>query len=239
MAGKKQNARSEATAVAMHECRSCTTSIPASELRCSFCLTDCPTCGEPMPVKARRCNKCSCYRDIRRLIPMTSSVFSTITAMFAVFALLSTQYLNYLNRESKTSISFTGADTRVIYVHVANSGRKASTLRAYRLRFGGLPIETERLVLLNGDSREVKSVIPAGGEARIGLLVRGLTPGRKNQAGVERYSAEEIHRLTDTAQVTLEIDVEESNGSFVRSVAFEGFQMRSLIQNKLSNYGEG
>ena len=244
---ERQNGQTGDSAEAVEEmrkCRACANSIRKSATHCPDCNVtqerdECRTCGAPMPVSARLCIQCKSYRDLRRFIPITSAAYSSITALFAVIALLSTQYLNYLNRESRTSISFTGADTRVVYVHVANTGRKASTLRAYRLKFGKLPIDTERLVLLTGDSREVKSVIPAGGEARIGLLVRGLTPGRRDATTQERYSAAEIHRMVDAEQVTLEIDVEESNGPFVRSVAFEAFQIRALIQNKLSNYGEG
>ena len=198
----------------------------------------CPKCGESMPKTARFCNQCKTWRDLRRFVPITSAVYSSLTSLLAVIALLMGQYANFQNRHSKTSLSFTGADTRVVYVHVANTGRSASTLRAFRLNFRKLPIETERLVFLTGDSHEVKSVIPAGGEAHIGLRVRGLTP-RLNTTTQKRYSAAEIHRMVDAEQVTLEIDVEESNGRFVRSVDFEAFQIRALIQNTLSNYGEG
>lgn len=227
----------------MRKCRACECLMPKSAAACPQCgisqkIKECPTCAELMTSDAQHCNACHSYRDLRRFIPITSSVYSGLSTLFAVLALFITHYANFQNRESKTSISFTGADNRVIYVHVANSGRKPSTLRAYRLKFGDM-IETERLVLLTGDGRDISSVIPAEGEARIGLLVRGLTPARKHPDKEARYKVAEIDPQLDAMQVTLEIEVEESNGRFVRSVEFEVFQIRTLIQNKLSDYGEG
>ncbi len=215
--------------------------IPKSAIVCPECnisreRRECLTCGESMPTSARYCNQCKSYRDWRRFIPITSVAYSGLSTLFAVLALFITHYANFQNRESKTSISFTGADASIVYIHVLNTGRKPSTLRAYRLKFDKLPIETARLVLA-GDGHEVKSVIPAGGEARIGLRVSGLI--LRDDPTEKPYSAAEINQIVDAEQVTLEIDVEESNGSFVRSVSFEAFQIRALIQNKLSHAGEG
>lgn len=244
MTKEQQSGQTVDSAKAVEEtrkCWSCASSIPKSAVVCPECgislrRMECRTCGELMPMSARFCGKCKSYRDWRRFIPITSVVYSGLSTFFAVLALFITQYANFQNRESKTSISFTGADTSIVYVHVLNTGRKPSMLRAYRLKFDKLPIETARLVL-TGDGHEVKSVVPAGGETRIGLRVYGFIP--RDDLTKKQYSAAEINQIVDAEQVTLEIDVEESNGSFVRSVNFEAFQIRALIQNKLSHSGEG
>jgi hypothetical protein len=101
-------------------------------------------------------------------------------------------------------------------------------MRGYRLKFGDLPIEDIRLVPQAGGS----SVVPKEGESRIGLMVLGLNP-RLDPSRHVQFTREEILSQVSTKSVTIEVDVDESNGRAVRSDSFEAYQIRDLIQNKL------
>jgi hypothetical protein len=194
-------------------------------------------CGELMPEGARLCTKCKSYRGWRRFIPITTTAYSSITALVAVIGLVMTPYANFLNRQSKTSISFAGTDEdRTIYVRVANTGGSPSALSTYTLKFGKLI--DERQLVLTGEPGEIRTVIPAGGEARIGLEVLGLVPAPRDPKQKERYSVDDVLAKLHTEKATIEIEVEESNGRFKRSVKLDAFQIATVIRNKLVAYVE-
>lgn len=227
---------------ALRKCLSCASSIPKSAVVCPECgisrrRRECRTCGASMPMSARFCNQCKSYRDLRRFIPITSAAYSSITALVAVIALLMTHYANFQNRQSKTSISFAGTnDDSIIYVRVANTGGNSSVLRAYKLKFGKLI--DERQLILTGEPGEIRTVIPAGGEARIGLDVLGLVPARKDPKQKARYSRDDVLENLQTEKATIEIEVEESNGPLNRSVKFDAYQIATVIRNTLAAYVE-
>lgn len=108
-------------------------------------------------------------------------------------------------RPSRTSIALAAANEHAITAHVSNRGPKPSTLVGYRLRFSTLPIHDASLRL---DKSEA-ATIPAHGKVDVDLKVLTLTP--KCLAGGHRPNNEEIESMLDRHQVTLEVDVAESD----------------------------
>jgi hypothetical protein len=214
-------------------CVLCKNPIPEGALRCNQCHSyqdgqKCGVCTQWMPATALRCDNCGSYRGWRKLTSVSTTLFAIISSVFSGLTVLLTLYSGYSHRNSNTSISFMSADQDVIYVLVSNTGKAKSTMRAYLLKFGELPIDEVKLVPLPGAS----SVVPTEGESRIGLMVRGLS-ARFDPTRQMRFSRDEILPQVNTKSVTLEIDVDESNGRAVRSDSFEAYQIRDLILHKL------
>jgi hypothetical protein len=111
--------------------------------------------------------------------------------------------------ESNTSVTMTNADYENLFVKVSNAGGKPSTLLDYRLNFGELPIETRTLHPV--DSDQLMAVIPAHKDVIMRLTASGLRTRIRNVGQPGRYSKDEIDKVINEQEVTLEIDVRESN----------------------------
>jgi hypothetical protein len=109
-----------------------------------------------------------------------------------------------LFRHSRTSITSVAATEQAITVHVANSGPKNATIVGQRLKFGTLPIEDAELRL---DKSASPTVPPRGGDVKLTAFT--LLP--KCDADGNRPNNAEIEALLGQHNVTLEIDVRESN----------------------------
>jgi len=162
--------------------------------------------------------------------PLYRRLLLPIICLGALLSILIILAIRFLNPTSNTSVTFTraGSGGTTIYAHVQNTGRAPSTMRSYWLRFGGGPIDDANLVPVSN----TPSVIPAGGQADIVLLVRQLTPSRRPGTS-DRYTCTEVDSLLKNKNVTLDIGVDESNGRISRKVSFDSFFLHDLINNKL------
>lgn len=194
-------------------CKVCRGDIPYDATKCTHCDSaqgkPCDVCGERLLYDAIHCNACDSYQNLRRYLPASAAWLSLVLAVIAVLSAVIPATFYVLDRHSKTAFTVTYADADTIYVSVSNTGRRPSTVRRYRLEFGGLPIEKAPLKPVEGDKR--MGVIGTGIE-RIGLTTSGLLP--KKKTGTQQYYTKtEIESLLKDAVVTLWIDVEESNSS--------------------------
>jgi len=111
---------------------------------------------------------------------------------------------------SHTAITMADAsDDGTILVTVSNTGGKPSKLLAYRLNFGTLPVENSTLRLIDEDRS--KNVIPPRSQVPIRLTVLGLRAQVRSEGESERLSKTEIDQILKDQEVTLEIDVRESD----------------------------
>jgi len=186
----------------------------------------CEICASAIPKAAVRCNTCGNYKNKwRRRFNVTQSMLPILTALFAVLSTMITSSALLIHRNSNTSITFTSATPDTIYVHVSNSGQSISTLRGYRLKFGDIPIENVELELADDDKRLAANVIGAMSQARLGLIVHGLT--RRPGAAFDPDTA------PSDKKITLEIDVDESNRSVTRHDFIRYSDVHDLVKNKL------
>ena len=111
--------------------------------------------------------------------------------------------------ESETSVIMATANDDNIVINVSNTGGKPSTLLDYRLDFGELPIETRTLRPLDSDQPMV--VIPGHKNVIMRLTALGLRARLRDDGRPGRFSKEEIDERINGQNVTLEINVRESN----------------------------
>ncbi len=204
--------------------------MPYDVLECPQCKyrnwRQCRICAKVMPRSAKRCNSCQSYRGFRRFLSFSGTILALLTALFSVLGNVIRESSNFVNRHSRTSISFLSADDNVVYVRAENTGRTPSTLGGFWLTFEDqLEIAEVRLVLTAGESR----IVRGGSESRLGLEVRGLhpLPGAK-------LTFDQIKARINNGTATVHVRVEESNGVVNRSHTFEAVEIRDLINNKLS-----
>ena len=179
-------------------------------LKCPACNADlgkaelCATCQKPMPPGAKVCNECKSYRNLG--LRYLFQAGAALTQFVAFLAIISNIILtsSLLDRESHTRFKVAGVDSegKYIYLKVWNSGKTPSALKGYRLRFGPYPQNPAVLALTTDDVRAAQNVVK-GEDIEMIKLVGGTLrfPGLKE--GV-------LPRLRES-DVTLEIDVEESN----------------------------
>jgi hypothetical protein len=196
-------------------------------------MKPCTVCNQWMPKDATRCNACQSFQDHRRYVPTLTSVLPLLTAFASVCALALNQLTDYVNRNSSTSVIVARADANLLYVRASNTGRASSTLRRYTLDFGTkVPVETAPLELYGDDKLTSENVVAGGGQVNIRLLARGFTP-RLRPDGTGRFSPEEIKNALDVNQVTLSVDVQESNGLTPRTDIVDGSAVQKLVMNRL------
>lgn len=219
-------------------CRVCGNELGLTAIYCDKCKLPqetkpkvCVVCGLFIPEDAHRCNQCQSFQSLRRRIPAMSAaltlLLSMLTALASVISGGFAQAAAFANRHSRTSIKFLRADNSVVYVHVSNTGRTHSTLRAYRLKFdSSVPIADAWLDPVDN----AMTVIPEHGQVTLGLQVRGLRP--RDPLDGQTICTEIEKRLTN-GNVRLEIDVDESNGQEIRKDSFRGYLIKDLSRNKL------
>jgi len=130
-----------------------------------------------------------------------------IAAAAALLALIlfARPTINYF-RPSRTSIQSVRANADAIIVHLRNDGPKSATIAGQRLKFGILPIEDAPLRL---DAPASATVLP--GESDVKMTVTTLEP--KCGSDGNRPNNDAIAQRLGRQIVTLEVDVQESNGA--------------------------
>lgn len=208
-------------------CQECDSAMSVRAKKCVTCgalqipMKECRSCAKMIPRAARVC-ECGAYQHWwRRLLSIkVAGVLGVIIGLGAAIKVI----VGWL--PSKTEVQFAGTKGEVIYLHVTNKGGSPSALLDYVLEFGDIPIENARLELINAHAD--RGLIRPGDSVTVGLIARGL---ERRAAGVD-----EIERLLreKTAEVTLQVQVEESNKiKRVLPVRFPAAHVRELIDAKL------
>jgi hypothetical protein len=160
----------------------------------------CRVCKNAMPLEVRRCGSCGAFqKGWRRMLFYGGFLtqLATLLTILATFHAISSYVANY---HSRTRFAFTRATEKEIAIHVWNTGQPASRFLGGRLKFGDVEIHDLDLAVAAGSAANViigqtavmielvaaADVTPRGGETDLRKALRG-----KN--------------------VTLEVDVEESN----------------------------
>jgi hypothetical protein len=187
-----------------------------------------------MPAGAKYCDSCKTYSGWRWVFSGTlTTLAAVVAALVSTITLLVTQCSAYQHRNSETSIAFTRADQNVLYVVVSNTGLSRSTLRGAKLKFGAVDIQDKQLIHWSSNEGEPQSVIPAGGDMRVRLLVDGLQRRLSTDKRV-RFTRDEVIAQLSSQVVMLEVDVQESNRHAIRTEAIAGSQLKLLVTNKLA-----
>jgi len=201
----------------------------------------CESCGEPLLRGATFCSHCKLHQGWRRNVPIGATI---VTLAFTIVGIVSgvMPALNYyFERNSETRFKVTSSNANRLYLKVWNTGRRPSTLVAYRLLFDDLP---NRAIVLDLDTttREAAmNVIAPGEPVKIGLT-RPLTTGSYSNQ-VDQFLADRIKsviagRLPEDIQMTLVLDVEESDDSsgesyHTRRDRFSASRIREFIEGSI------
>jgi hypothetical protein len=191
-------------------CRACDAPVRKGLSKCPRCdypayeVEPCLWCGEYIPKDAKRCAKCTSYKEEKRSPFPWQIVLQGVATIVSVLGLTLTAVLPLLyaheNRHSHTAMAFHSASKDVLYVSVVNSGLRPSTLRTYRLEFGGKPaIDDVELELADGSQ-----IVPKESNVLITLKPRYGTL-------VTRILHGDLVDALDGKSVTLRIGVEESS----------------------------
>jgi hypothetical protein len=170
----------------------------------------CPVCREPVHPKARRCNKCQRYlRGPRTYMDVSQTTLAFLSAIGSAIAAVFAWGSSYLDRDSRTNVTFLSATQSVITISAANAGKSPSVIRAVWITFGeAFPVREQELELYQetGD-RTDSNAVPASGSATVRYRARGL---------VRTVSYEELKRrlIADREKVaTLVVHIQESDDS--------------------------
>lgn len=161
----------------------------------------CVVCKNVIPDEARYCNECKSYQDIRQYLNVSQTALALIVAALAFLGSSLKAVTDFWNRNSDTTIVFQGGTVDEITLVAMNTGRSQSLLRRYRLKSGDVLSEAE-LVLI-ADPKLPSNVVPANGALTIHLRTNGLAT---------TLSAEELRNKVKTLEVTVEVEVQESDG---------------------------
>jgi hypothetical protein len=207
-------------------CANCGEEIPKTATKCKHCSAlqyetkQCAVCGQYIPVKAKRCTECDSYQSsiLRFGSSMTAlalmvAVLTQIASILSQLTIVEENVERFLNRNSKTTVTFQNATENVINITATNTGRKPSELRRFRLVFGDPSVEDTDLEVASNASQGVANIVPANGGTTISLKTDDLTRHVP-------WPALPL-RLNDHP-ITLEVDTEESNGPRKLKTTFEG-----------------
>jgi predicted nucleic acid-binding Zn ribbon protein len=194
-------------------------------LQCKRCeafqgLKPCVVCYSRIPKQATRCRDCKTVQSRWRFVTVPQTTLAFLTALVAVFSIAITPFVNFLNRHSKTSVVFASSDPNYIYAEVLNRGRADSIVRKAWLRFGEQPYEDTRLLFAATGKNEVHRIVPAGGRIQLIFSVPGLQRMQAASSPVD-------------PDVTLVLEVDESNGWRETSDSFDVNEIQKLINDKV------
>lgn len=194
-------------------------------LQCKRCKAfqgwkPCVVCYSRIAKGAKRCKECDSLQSRWRFVKIPETTLAFLTALLAVFSLAITPIVNFFNRNSKTSVVFASSDPNYIYAEVLNRGRADSIVRKAWLRFGDLPYEDTRLLFATTDKREARRIVPAGGQVHLTFLLPGLQ--RKETAPSPA-----------DPDVTLVLEVDESNGCRETTDSFDVNEIRQMINERV------
>jgi len=112
--------------VGAKRCRECT---------CALTRVPCKVCGEPIRFKAKYCNDCKSYQDLRQYFGVSVTFLSILTALVAVLAPFLRAAIDFKNRNSNTTMIVTDATADGVYVQFRNSGLAFSQIARAQLIF--------------------------------------------------------------------------------------------------------
>lgn len=211
------------------KCIVCEFEIGADIEKCPKCgalqgWKPCVLCYEKIARHATKCKECGSSQRRWRWVKVPETTLALLASLFAVASTAITPIANLMNRRSNTFISFTSTDPNYLYADVFNSGRSPSSVRKAWLRFGQVPLADTRLNFAMTEKREPRRIVPPQGEVHLALTLPGLQ--------------EKSNALCTSGIVTLEMEVEESNGLRLRTSTFDVDEMRPLITNALGRFVE-
>lgn len=227
-------------------CVACGNELPDSTSACADCASSrqvrtCEICAEPLPLKAKRCNKCGSYEGIRRHVPFWGSFLLVVSTIVTLISATYSAVVYVADRNSDTQFKVTSADESRIHLRVWNSGRKPSTLTSFRLVFDAQPAKELMLELSKDDKVNASSVI-TGSTPQAVALSRSLDDTVPDDRRALQYTADELKKLLGTdswinQKLTLKVDVQESNdgaGSYhTREDRFAAFQISDFLKGTL------
>src|ERR1041385_324780 len=204
----------------------------------------CWCCQESIPnanPNAQRCNKCTAYlRGWRkRWIPLTSTVqmvawlAAVIGAICGAGPFIVTHWLDLIHGGSKTSVAYAGVDVSanevILYAHLWNRGRlRPSTVGSYHLLLDNIHVADRVIYPIFYKNREVRSIVDAGKDYTVPLIIPGLDAKKS-------FSYETIRNSLEHQKVTFCADVTESDGTqkCVESPPFDAELLSDVVQRRL------
>jgi len=134
---------------------------------------------------------------------------------------------------SRTTLDVTDSTPDAIVVHVRNDGGQPSRLvgGSHRLRFGGVAIEDQELVLTDPARM---SLIPPHGVTTVRLTADGLTPLRKPEGGC--FAKAELAALFRNNPIMLVSIVAESQGERKYSVPVPIGKIQTFVNKQYPDY---
>lgn len=193
-------------------CQVCAEIIDRTAQRCNKCESwqdgkSCKLCGMWIPKAALRCGKCEAFQDWRGRLPANALMLSLIVSLVSVVGAVAPALLNILSLPSDTAVIFLDGSKihddvdptkRSIVVRALNGGGSSSIAkRATLLLPKAEPVELE--IGNPGDSQ-----VPANGKTDLKLTADKVVPQKD-------ATANEIYAALCTAEVTLQLHVDERN----------------------------
>lgn len=196
-------------------CVVCELSMPAAEEKCPTCgslqrLQLCVVCKAAIPLDADYCNQCKSNQGrIGRHLPLSA----TVPALLALLLTLVTSaivplYSWWMERNSHTFVKVTGANPQYIVAKAWNTGRRPSTLVAYRLTCDAVSGRAFFLDLSRDDKLDAKNVIESRAPQRIRLSIPVADPQQPPQP---QMTDSDRLIMASAAVLTLEVDIKESD----------------------------
>jgi hypothetical protein len=213
-------------------CRACRAKLGDKHIQwCGTCKSPqvdevtCRVCRQFIPPGAKRCNACQTYQGQWWRVTVSTLVLSLLISLLSVLKPALEQVQGFLNRHSKTTITFLSATDTVITVRAVNTGGSRSVVRGCRIRFGALPVSDADLELFRTEAAAPQNWVPANGELTINYTVAGL------ESSVARDTL--VEQLATAAAPVIEVDVEESAGPKTRTVRVAANAVAEFILGKV------
>jgi len=212
----------------VRKCIVCRAVITVDTVQCPECKglqgwAPCKFCYKKIPEHAKRCEHCEMPQGWWRWPKIPETILALLTALTAVVGTAIAPILSCFNYNSRTSITFVSADPNYLFVDVFNAGNSRAAVRKAWLRFGEVPIMDAQLKFGMAPKREARRVIPAAGEVHLSFEVTGLDA--KPQAAPCHNNA-----------VTLEMEIEESNGLRRRSDTLDVNEIEPFIVKHIPGF---
>jgi hypothetical protein len=223
----------EETLVEERRCRACRAKLGDQHiLWCGTCkapqedAVTCKVCGQFLPPLAKRCNLCQTYQGQWWRVTVSTLAISLVISLVSVLTPALAQLQRFLNRNSKTTITFLAATDNVITVRAVNTGGSPSVVRGCRIRFGALPVSDADLELhRTAEAPLPQNWVPAAGDLTLNYTVAGL------ESSVARDTLAD--RLASAGAPLMEIEIEESDGPETRTVRTPAKAVAEFILGKV------
>ena len=179
---------------------------------------------------ALRCNACGRYqRGWRSLGEVSTATLALLSTIFSALAATVAWGSGLMNRHSRTAITFLSADASAVTISATNSGRRTSVVRDVVLAFDeSAGIARTQLHFVRGETRLLNAVQP--GQS---IALDYQAPG----GYATKQTWAQVHEVLGKTMVTLEVEVEESNGR--RAVRKETFAASRIADFVLAQIPRG